>query len=410
MKHKKDIFRLSFLGEGGSPETRGSINNDINILDSRVFANAMHKNDSRMSESGRSMVEMLGTLAIIGVLSIGGIMGYSYGMDKYRANQTINDIMLKMVDIVSTANQSGVPDSTSWPTKNPIGYPVSFLKDIPNDRYGIQIQNVPSRVCKMVGDALKNTAIVYVSGEEHNTNEQDPCDSSDKNTMEFYFETLKCEPACGTEEICLWGECVSNRVEITPWEGAEKSCSENEDCGPCGVCYGSDCFPANGKDCIIKIANDGMCQWGECIPKTGCNNENPCQGSGEYCASPNSSAFEAFPNGSTGACIKADYREMNVASEIYYISNTTMSWWDADAFCRSLGYSGLVTIDDLLVKNGAVRTDLGNAIYNSTNNPNVWTNETFLYNNEKHAKFINLDSIHITSYATVGVYHHAVCK
>ncbi len=97
MKHKKDIFRLSSLGEGRSPETRGSINNDINILDSRVFANAMHKNDSRMSESGRSMVEMLGTLAIIGVLSIGGIMGYSYGMDKYRANQTINDIMLKMV-------------------------------------------------------------------------------------------------------------------------------------------------------------------------------------------------------------------------------------------------------------------------------------------------------------------------
>ena len=34
--------------------------NDINILDSRVFANAMHKNDSRMSKSGRSMVEMQG--------------------------------------------------------------------------------------------------------------------------------------------------------------------------------------------------------------------------------------------------------------------------------------------------------------------------------------------------------------
>ena len=33
---------------------------EINILDSRVFADATHKNDSRMSESGRSMVEMLG--------------------------------------------------------------------------------------------------------------------------------------------------------------------------------------------------------------------------------------------------------------------------------------------------------------------------------------------------------------
>ncbi len=38
-------------------------------------------------ESGRSMVEMLGVLAIIGVLSIGGIAGYSLSMRKHRANQ-----------------------------------------------------------------------------------------------------------------------------------------------------------------------------------------------------------------------------------------------------------------------------------------------------------------------------------
>ena len=44
-------------------------------------------------ESGRSMVEMLSILAIICVLSIGGIAGYNYGMNKYRANITINDIV-----------------------------------------------------------------------------------------------------------------------------------------------------------------------------------------------------------------------------------------------------------------------------------------------------------------------------
>ena len=361
-------------------------------------------------ESGRSMVEMLGTLAIIGVLSIGGIAGYSYGMDKYRANETINDIMLKMVDIVSTANQNGVPDSTSWPAENPIGYPVSFLKDIPNDRYGIQLQNVPSRVCKMVGDALKNTAIVYVGGEEQSTNEQDPCDSSDKNTMEFYFDTLKCEPTCKSGKICLWGECVSNQIEITKWP-TNISCTQDSDCEPCGWCdkYNGSafCSPHNGKDCTIKTENDGMCHWGECLLKTGCNDKNPCQGTGEYCASPNTSSLEAFPNNSTGTCMKADYREINVDSKIYHMSSTTMSWWDADAFCRSLGYSGLVAMDDL--KDGA-RTALGNAIYNSTNNPYVWTNETYLFNNEKYAKLINLGSQHISSYPTVGVYHHAVCK
>ena len=56
-------------------------------------------------ESGRSMVEMLGTLAIIGVLSVGAIAGYSYGMNKYRANQTIHDITLRAVDLMTQASQ-----------------------------------------------------------------------------------------------------------------------------------------------------------------------------------------------------------------------------------------------------------------------------------------------------------------
>lgn len=39
------------------------------------------------SQSGRSMVEMLSVLAIIGVLSVGAIAGYSKAMIKYRLNK-----------------------------------------------------------------------------------------------------------------------------------------------------------------------------------------------------------------------------------------------------------------------------------------------------------------------------------
>ncbi len=46
------------------------------------------------NESGRSMIEMLGVLAIIGVLSVGGIAGYSKAMMKYRINKTIEQITL----------------------------------------------------------------------------------------------------------------------------------------------------------------------------------------------------------------------------------------------------------------------------------------------------------------------------
>jgi len=46
------------------------------------------------NENGRSMIEMLGVLAIIGVLSVGGIAGYSKAMQKYRINKTIEQITL----------------------------------------------------------------------------------------------------------------------------------------------------------------------------------------------------------------------------------------------------------------------------------------------------------------------------
>ena len=42
-------------------------------------------------EKGRSMIEMLGVLAIIGVLSVGGIAGYSKAMEKFKLNKTISE-------------------------------------------------------------------------------------------------------------------------------------------------------------------------------------------------------------------------------------------------------------------------------------------------------------------------------
>ena len=43
-----------------------------------------------MNQKGRSMVEMLGVLAIVGVLSVGAIAGYSKAMFKYKINKTMD--------------------------------------------------------------------------------------------------------------------------------------------------------------------------------------------------------------------------------------------------------------------------------------------------------------------------------
>ena len=49
------------------------------------------------NQSGRSMIEMLGVLAIIGVLSAGGLTGYAKAMRQYRINKTVTQV----TDIVS---------------------------------------------------------------------------------------------------------------------------------------------------------------------------------------------------------------------------------------------------------------------------------------------------------------------
>ena len=53
----------------------------------------------KFNEIGRSMVEMLGMLAVTGVLSVGGIMGYRFAMDKYRANETLNELQIRVADL-----------------------------------------------------------------------------------------------------------------------------------------------------------------------------------------------------------------------------------------------------------------------------------------------------------------------
>lgn len=58
-------------------------------------------------ESGRSMVEMLGVLAIVGVLSIGGIAGYSKAMAKYKVNKTLDQLSMLITNVRTTfGNQS----------------------------------------------------------------------------------------------------------------------------------------------------------------------------------------------------------------------------------------------------------------------------------------------------------------
>ena len=133
-------------------------------------------------ESGRSMVEILGVLAVVGVLSVGGIWGYSYGMDKHKASETAKGLTMRAVDLLAQSEHGDTLTLDRWDDE-PTPFPI-YLED--NLMY---IKHVPSRICKMIGDTLENTAAVYVEGIKYDPNSiADPCDTNDNHTIFFSFD------------------------------------------------------------------------------------------------------------------------------------------------------------------------------------------------------------------------------
>ena len=83
-----------------------------------------------MQEKGRSMVEMLGVLAIIGVLSVGAISGYSKAMFKYKLN--------KQAEQLSTIINAGLRYAGTW----------NFTQNINLVPYFIKLGEVPENMIK----------------------------------------------------------------------------------------------------------------------------------------------------------------------------------------------------------------------------------------------------------------------
>ena len=61
----------------------------------------------KQNENGRSMIEMLGVLAIIGVLSVGGLAGYAKMMAQYRINATLQQVQMISAKLSTQAANGG---------------------------------------------------------------------------------------------------------------------------------------------------------------------------------------------------------------------------------------------------------------------------------------------------------------
>ena len=107
-------YTLSYLG--GKPDTSSSLSYSdlIGVSRSNQVANLSNLDTPVKPEcdsvcAGRSMVETLGVLAIIGVLSVGAIAGYSKAMSKYKLNKHMESFNILLNEAIKLLLASDEP-------------------------------------------------------------------------------------------------------------------------------------------------------------------------------------------------------------------------------------------------------------------------------------------------------------
>ena len=260
------------------------------------------------TEEGRSMVEMLGTLAIIGVLSVGGIAGYTYGMNKYYANEILNGVSRRAVIAMAQLAQGKEPNKISFSEFDDEEINGAVFSDeaieTPYDgEFGIGVHGIKESVCRnlidMTGDEITITkstnfdapitvsdcadsdslAFLFSSSELNRGNEQcsDGFYYDDSTCVEinpcsegYYYDGSDCVNPCSSEgyyydgsscvSVCSDGfyyrneECVRCSSYGWEWNGSEcVTCTDSCDCGK-GYWDGSQCMCSGGL----------VWNWGEC--------------------------------------------------------------------------------------------------------------------------------------------------
>ena len=291
-------------------------------------------------EFGRSMVEILGVLVIIGVLSVGGIMGYSYGMDKYRANETIHEINMRLLTLQTQSERDMDLNLNEFADTTLQGYTVGDNYGWAEDdtRIYVGISGIGQGACEIIYDEMI-TKVERIDVTADRTADMNTL-CGDNNEMKFYVGSgveVRCDPACREDEYCMSGiKCVKawkdERIKCTP--------GDNTPCGECMTCAGEGhCtpLPNNGTECE---AGNGICVNGVCTNKDeldiACKENSDCS-YGYYCALKTQGCYPE-PYG----CAPIDFSPFVLklsdgTTELWYRSNVYMSWHNALAACEAMG-------------------------------------------------------------------------
>ena len=244
---------------------------------------------SKESESGRSMVEMLGVLAIMGVLAIGGIAGYRYAMDKYNANEILNEVRKRAVTASQQRILGRTIDLSEW--SNTIqGHPVVTADNYNGDTsfFALTVSGIEQGVCDHV---IKEKILFAVEEKvgEVVVGEDTTC-AEGENAVTFAF----------ANDLASSSGSDGDGGEGNPPEEFDPTAPENNViCGVSGVSAGQ-CYRCDDGSFAPSDLDDSMCSV--------CSNRENING---YCALKDCDGFQT----SWGVCYPCDTPEGIVASE-----------------------------------------------------------------------------------------------
>ena len=239
------------------------------------------KKSFKINELGRSMVEILGVLAIIGVLSIGAIQGYRYAFNKYNANETINELNLRANDIsqrmerLIELNHVGNIDMEMGPTMR-TGYPVrARMSPQYTDYFEMFVSDVPTDVCKLLLQSQWQAPYSIFVGITEYEASVEICEQADKVELAYeFYKDINLDPdsidednqhttaRCLYDTNCKCGHCENN-ICVSDCLTGEVCVKDYNDLSQM-VCCHSD-LARNGY-CCTSVTEDGKC----------CNDANQC--------------------------------------------------------------------------------------------------------------------------------------
>ena len=296
-------------------------------------------------QSGRAMVEMLGVLAIVGVLSVGAIGGYSYAMNKHRTNELIYEAtkQAQWAGTQKEMNRSADPTVTGGSFGGGKISP-NTVAGLPDTQIGILLTDLDETVCDSLIKSIEQNpnGVVKAIRDESGTGTVN-CESHtaslifnrDLSTGELQEGSTESEneqneePSEPTLDCGAHGEQVGNACECdTGWQGDD--CSEQKPIDQ--NCSGHGYIDYYTGLCQCNTGDYGY----DCSEQTTetCDDNSDC-GSGYFCMYYGATIIDCTdgPSGQ-GKCVKVSGYRGGTKNGFTW-SNIGMDWFSAENFCAA---------------------------------------------------------------------------